>query len=247
MVQDGMVAAEELLGIGLYSPSEAALYARVRPQLVSSWIYGTKATNPVIDPQLGALDDKIVTFLDFIQTLAIRRMRTERGISLQRIREGYQRAREMFGVEYPLADQTTRIGLFGPPNNPKRQEVFICLRKETEAEVLQFFQLTGKGRKNQLIGEVVMTYARYLEFSTETGLACRFTAFQNEYGAITMDPEVRFGEPFIEKCGYTAHTLFNAYQTERSLKRAALIYGVDERYIQLAIDYFDYLSPVAAA
>ena len=62
-----------------------------------------------------------------------------------------------------------------------------------------------------------------------------------------MDPEVSFGEPLIEETGYTAHALFNAYQTEMTIERAAKIYGVEPRHIQLAIDFFDYLNPSAAA
>jgi len=92
-----------------------------------------------------------------------------------------------------------------------------------------------------------MTYARFLEFHPDTKLACKFTPFQSEDGVVTMDPEVRFGEPFIEATGYTAHALFNAYQTEVTLNRAAEIYGVEPRHIQLAIDFFDYLNPAAAA
>lgn len=89
-----MVAAETLLGVGLYSPSEAAFYARVRPQLLSNWVCGTKTTEPVIERQLLDASKRIVTFLDFIQTLAIRRMRLHSHVSLQKIREGYQRKKK---------------------------------------------------------------------------------------------------------------------------------------------------------
>jgi len=52
-----------------------------------------------------------------------------------------------------------------------------------------------------------------------------------------MDPQISFGEPLIEATGYTAHALFNAYQTEGTPDRAAKIYGVEPSHIQLAIDY----------
>ena len=138
------------------------------------------------------------------------------------------------------------IGLFGPPNNLKKQEVFICLNKKNDAEVEKYFQLTGKKHGNQLIGEVVMTYARFIDFSPDTGLATRFVSYKSDDGRVLMDPELHFGEPFIESCGYTAYTLFNAYQTELSVERAAKIYDVEPREIRLAMDYYDYLNPVAA-
>jgi uncharacterized protein (DUF433 family) len=241
---------ERLLGVGLYSPSEAAFYARVRPQLMSRWVYGTqgvRVSDPVFEAELGTTEDKIVTFVDFVQALAIRRLRNERHISLQKIREAYYRAREEHGVKHPFATAGARIGLFGPPDRPDRQVLFICLNKTDEEEVKQFFQLTGKKHGNQLIGEVVMTYARFLEYDPETRLACRFTAFKSDDGHVTMDPQVSFGEPLIEETGYTAHALFNGYQTEGTIERAAKIYGVEPRHIQLAVDYFDYLNLTAAA
>jgi uncharacterized protein (DUF433 family) len=239
-----MVAAADLLGIGLYSPSEAALYARVRTQLISSWVYGNRA---VIEPELRDTDDRIVTFLDFIQTLAIRRLRNERRVSLQKIREGYRRAREEFDVRYPFAEESVRIGLFGPPNDPRKQDVFLCLKKQDDEEVDKYFQLTGKKHGNQLIGQVVMTYARFLTYDPASQLACKYLCFKTDDGCVVMDPEIHFGEPFVEACGFTAHTLFNAYQTEGTIERAAKIYDVESRFIQLAIDYFDFLTPTVAA
>jgi uncharacterized protein (DUF433 family) len=247
-----MIQVADLLGVGLYSPSEAALYARVRPQLMARWVYGTRGvrtSDPVFDPELGITDDKIVTFVDFVQALAVRRLRNERHVSLQRIREAYDRAKSVFHVPHPFATEGARVGLFGPPNRPARQVVFICFAKENEGETVEekYYQLTGKKHGNQLIAEVVMTYARFLEFDPETRQACKFTSYKSDDGKVIMDPSVRFGEPFIEETGYTAHALFNAYQTEASLERAAEVYGVEPKYIQLAVDFFDYLNPSAAA
>lgn len=245
-----MIKAAELLGIGLYSPSEAATYARVRLQLMSRWVYGTQGTrvsDPVFEPELGVTEDKIVTFLDFVQVLAIRRLRNERQIPLQRIREAYYRARDQFDVKYPFATEGVRIGVFGPPDRPERQVIIICLNEKDDAGVEKFFQLTGKKHGNQLFAEVAMTYARFLDYDPRTRLACKFTAFKSDDGLVTMDPQVRFGEPLIEETGYTAHALFNAYQTEGTPERAAAIYGVEPKHIQLAIDYFDYLNPNSAA
>jgi uncharacterized protein (DUF433 family) len=245
--------AERLLGIGLYTPSEAALYARVSTGLMTRWIHGNKQGSPVVEAQVPQTDDKIVTFLDFVQALAIRRIRNERpGISLQKIRQAYFTAKETFKVDFPFALEATRIGLFGPPDRPERQEVWLCIG-EDEEEVQRYFQLTGKERKNQLIGEVVRTYASRLLFDDTTKLAMKYFPFPisprtEVTNRIVMDPGVRFGEPYIESCGYTAQTLFDAYQSEGDIGRAAENYGVSPEEITLAIDYFDYLqaNPKAA-
>ena len=240
-----MIRASNLLGVGLYSPADAALYARVPTQLLTRWVYGTKSGDSVIEPQVDDSDDRIITFLDFVQTLAIRRIRQERRISLEKIRQAYHLARDQFGVEYPFALDTTRIGLFGPPRNKAKQEIWICVGENDEG-ARKYFQLTGRKRNNQLIGEVVLTYARRLVFD-ETGLAREYKAFDTSDGNVLMNPDVRFGEPYLESCGYTARTLFEAYQTEGSLARVAELYGVSERDVTLAIEYFDHLRPANAA
>jgi uncharacterized protein (DUF433 family) len=240
-----MISAKALLGVGLYSTAEAALYARVSSQLISRWVFGTEQGQSVINHQLGGADEKIVTFLDFVQALAIRRIRQERRIPLTKIREAYNRAREQFSVEYPFAMDSTRIGLFGPPDNPLKQEIYLCIGQNEEG-VQKYFQLTGQKCGNQLIGEVVRTYAKRLHFNQD-GIARSFTAYETPDGHITMDPEIRFGEPFIETSGYTAHTLFDAYKSEGNVNRAAEIYGVEPREVELAVDYFDYLKPTCAA
>ena len=254
------IEAERLLGIGLYTPSEAALYARVSTQLMTRWIHGSKQGSSVVEAQVRDTADKIVTFLDFVQALAIRRIRNERpGISLQKVRQAYVTAKEKFKVEYPFALESTRIGLFGPPDRPDRQEIWLCIGEDEEG-ARKYFQLTGEKRKNQLIGEVVRTYASRLLFDETSKLATKYFPYpiapitggsppasfvQNR---VVMEPGVRFGEPYIESCGYTAQTLFDAYQSEGSIERAAENCGVALEDITLAIEYFDYLqaNPKAA-
>jgi hypothetical protein len=240
-----VVAANSLLGVGLYSVNEAALYARVPTRTINRWVYGDKTGDQVILPQLDKENgDKVVTFLDFVQALAIRRIRHERRVSLPKLREAYFRARDEFGVKYPLALDNTRIGLFGPPDDPAKQEIYICLEKSEDA-VQRYFQ-TGKRHGNQLIGEVVQTYSRRLIYD-DSGLATRYIAYKTDDGTIMMDPEIRFGEPYAEDFGYTARTLFDAYQSEGSVTRAAEVYGVPANTVELAVEYFDYLRPPSAA
>lgn len=240
-----MIAAKDLLGIGLYSPYDAALYARVTTQLMNRWVFGNAQGKAVIQPQIDDAAEKIVTFLDFVQALAIRRIRNERRVPLGKIREAYFRARDEFDVTHPFALDSTRIGLFGPLDVPAKQEIYLCVGEDDEG-ARQFFQITGKKHGNQLIGEVVRTYASRLVFD-EQGFASKYKAFEHKEGNVTMDPCVRFGEPFLDDSGYTARTLFDAYRSEGSVERAAEIYGVKPEEIVVAIEYFDYLRPTCLA
>ena len=244
-----MIAATDLLGVGIYSPSEAALYARITTNLMKRWLYGNRQGQSVIEPQFGQTEEKDVTFLDFVQALAIRRIRLERpGVSLQAIRDAYIRAREEFNQPYPFALDSTHIGLFGPPDEPKKQVIWLCVGQDDEG-AKRYFQLTGKSNRNQLLAEVVRSYTYRLVFDDTTKLAKKFLAYPtipNAKEYIVMDPSVRFGEPFLESCGYTARTLYDAYLSEGTPQRAADVYGVEPEQMSLIAEYFDYLKPNAA-
>ena len=119
-----------------------------------------------------------------------------------------------------------RIGLFGPPNNLNKQEVFVCLNKENDEEVEKYFQLTGKKRGNQLIGEVVMTYARFIDFSPDTGLPLALSRTRVMMVAFSWTRKFILANHLSNHADTAAYTLFNAYQTELSVERAAKIYDV---------------------
>jgi len=246
-----MIRARDMLGVGIYSPAEAALYARVQTQLVTRWLYGTARDEPVIQPQLGE-DEKTVSFLDFVQAMAIRQIRNEARIPMSKVREAYLRARADFGVEYPFALDHTRIGRFGPPDKPKYQDIWICIDPD-DKQSRKFFQLTGKKFGSQLIGEVVLTYAERLTYN-DAHLATEFIAWPaaspsvvQSTQQILMNPDVRFGEPYLSESGYTASTLYDAYRCEGSIEQVADLYEVSPDDVRMSIDYFDYLKPPTAA
>ena len=151
-------------------------------------------TDPVFDPQLNAEEagEKIVTFLDFVQALAIRRLRNEWHLPLQKIREGYYRAKKDFKLKYPFATTGVRVGLFGPdqPDQgdgvvrrrpPRRAGLFGSADKEDKHVLVlcfddgnngfdRYVQLTGKKHGNQLFAEIALTYTRLLEYDPTTAL-----------------------------------------------------------------------------
>jgi uncharacterized protein (DUF433 family) len=103
-----ITGVEKLVGVGLYTPAEAALYARVHNSLMNRWLFGDARGNSVIKPQIGVIDDeKIITFLDFVQTLAIRAIRQTRKVPLQKIREAIDQAKRLYRIDYPFAIKHT--------------------------------------------------------------------------------------------------------------------------------------------
>ena len=222
-----MVAASNLLGIGLYTTEEAALYARVSARMMRRWLFGAKDGEPVMHPQIGSVQDQqVVSFLDFVQAMAVRAVRSQHRVPLQRIRQAIERAEKDYGLEYPLARQHTTY-LFG-------SELVIKLGDE------EYVQVSGKAARNRLIARVVELYMKDLGFGPE-GLADAYRAFVWGDYEVRMNPQVRFGEPILPSCGYTARALWEAYMAEGGFEQAAEAYGVKAEEVEAACRYFDHI------
>ncbi len=81
------VTNRTLPNVGLYTPAEAAHYARVPTALMVRWIHGNKQGDAVVTAELPNDIEKTVTFVDFVQSLAIRAIRLHHRVPLQKIRE----------------------------------------------------------------------------------------------------------------------------------------------------------------
>jgi uncharacterized protein (DUF433 family) len=240
-----ILATNNYLGVGLYTPEEAAMYARVNPRTMQRWVFGDGASDAVINAQLGS-EDKIVTFLDFVQAMAIRSVRLcETKFPLQKIRRACELATKTWSVKYPLAAKGHRIFIFGPANNPQKCEMVISIGTDESGEDV-ILQLTGKRAGNRLITKVAEPFMYGLEFG-ESDFAEKYTAFSLNDRSIVMDPHRRLGEPYLPSCGYTALALWEAYKAEGGTDEAAKAYGVSKEDVELACSYYDHLTGTNAA
>jgi hypothetical protein len=70
-----MVTMQRMLGSGIYTLREAARYALISPRLMNRWFFGDSKGRRVLSPQFHS-GEKLLSFLDFVQTLAIRTSHT---------------------------------------------------------------------------------------------------------------------------------------------------------------------------
>ncbi|HLN26385.1 MAG TPA: DUF433 domain-containing protein [Gemmataceae bacterium] len=228
---------QDLLGIGLYTPAEAALYARVATGMMNRWIFGDIRGEAVVHRELAGKEDKVVTFLDFVQAMAVRAIRVQHKVSLQKIRQALDRAENEYGVPYPFARKHTTF-LF--------QSDIIIKVGEQDGEP-EYVQITGKHARNRMLTKVVELYMLDLSFEGTGGLASLYRAWNWNGHDILMNPKVRFGEPIVVSCGYTAQALWDAYSSEGSLASAAEAYGVKAEEVEAACRYYDHLIGNSAA
>ena len=238
------VAEQSMLGVGIYSPLEAARYVRASGQRFRRWLYGTKRTLPVFDPDIPREGSReIVTFLDFAQALSVQDIRLNVGVPLQRIRQAYETARRDYGLEHPFAVKHG-IFVFGNLNDPKHCVLGIYPEaQELDRDFLgqKCVQLTGKKKGNQLISQVVQEYSKRLAYSTR-GLADEYLAFERHGYRILMQPDCRFGKPYLEGLPYEAETLSNAAEYEGGVNRASELYEVPRNAVKAAIAYMKELD-----
>lgn len=221
-------SVEKLVGIGLYTPREAARFARVSTPLVTRWLFGNRAGASVVDAELREHEERFVTFQDFVQVLAIRAIRSEFNISLQKIRGAVEHARNHYGVEYPFA-VPHQTYLFG-------EEIVIRLKDD-------LYQISGRGKDQQMIREVAQLYMEDLHFDGKRPV--KYDIFEHGGETVTMAPEVSLGQPRLA-CGYTADALLQAFQTEGSIDLAAKVMGVSTDDIKLALRFDDFLQTPAS-
>ena len=139
-----MVVAKERLGVGLYTPSEAAFYSRVAPQKLNRWLFGNRQGSAVATPGLPP-NERLVTFLDLIQALAIRNIRLNHRVPLATIREAVQNAETEYNIKHPLAYEKS-VFLYG-------NDLFIHLKDRPKPEQLR--KLTGDNRDQTVLTQVL--------------------------------------------------------------------------------------------
>lgn len=240
-----VTTARDLVGVGIYTPNEAARYARVSTRTMQRWVFGDRQGDAVIQPQLAA-SEKLVTFLDFVQTLAIRSVRLrQKGFPLQKIRAACDTATDHYSLRFPLAARDHKIFLFGPLDNPNQCEMVIRFGQD-EAGDDRLLQISGRKRGNYVMTQIAEPFMMGLEFG-DSPFAERYVAWERNGLTIVMDPHKRLGEPYLPSCGYTALALWEAYVSEGGIERAAKVYGVTTEEVQLAYEYYDHLAGNDAA
>jgi len=225
-----MVAnVREKIGLGIYTPAEAARYARIHTATMARWIHGDQRGSAVVEAELEGSGERIVTFLDFVQALAIRAIRTRHRVPLSKIREGVRYSKDRHGLPHPLARKHATY-LF-------RGELYIRLESEDEAT---FSQISGIGKGQLAHSKVIELFMENMSFDAE-GLAQLYRPFAYRDRTVVMNPDRMFGQPMLDSCDYSVEALIAAVDSEGGVDAVADVYGVEKDDVLAAIAYDDHL------
>lgn len=227
-----MVAIKGHIGTGMYTVREAAFYARVQTALMSRWLFGANRKKAVLDPEYGG-QQKLVSFLDLVQALAIREISLQHRIPLLKFRQAVEYARKK-GVDYLFA---------------RKHKTFLGPNGELAVDFPGpnggLIEATGRHKGQRLI-PLTESYLQNLTFGND-GLANRYYIYQyidpQSKGStdIIMDPKQRFGEPLLPS-GYTATAVFEAIRVEGDWESVSRVYGIPENEVEAAYRFYDHLN-----
>jgi uncharacterized protein (DUF433 family) len=221
-------------GRGLYGLREAAFYARMPAATLRAWFATQKEAPRVISSCIEEESGKFIGFLDFVEALAIRSLRLDFNIPLQKIRKALTFAKEKCGKDYLFARKDHRVVWDG-------RELFIYLDSDGNPT-----QATGRNLGQRSFHACIQQFLHDLEFDSD-GVAKLYNADCFKDWQIVMEPNQYFGEPMVKGTGYTAESLYRAAVQEGGIEPAADVYEVDPAAVEAAYRYWDRLRVRVAA
>jgi uncharacterized protein (DUF433 family) len=229
-----MITATEIVRNrqGIYSIADAARYAHLPLPTLHHWIR-TRSSGASVN-QLEGYGD-FLTFMDLMQALFVREIRSRYGISMQRIKEAIERSEREHNIKYIFA-RKSMVYLSG-------KELFLSPDADSD-----MVQLTGKAHGQQEWRKLTLLYMRELTYNSD-GLADSYTPYRDEKAnvSVVLRPDYRFGEPVVAPCGISVEALCDAVDTYGTPELAAQEYEISLSQVMAAMKYRDTILTVPNA
>jgi uncharacterized protein (DUF433 family) len=205
------IGREELLGVGLYTPAEAAAYIHVQPAKLQRWVHGTPRREPLVMAEFPE-HREVVSFLDMVQSMAIRDMRREH----PDIDKPFAQRHDTYIIE-----TTKQVGFRLPGDDPDH-----------------VMQVSGEHKGNYVHARMLDKYLKVLEFDSN-GTANRYIPLKGSGNRrVVLDPAVRLGQPRVEPSGLLVEALVEALDVEGHADEVAWWYEIDREQVLLAAKYW---------
>lgn len=228
-----VVESEKLLGIGLYTPIEAARLLNISSGKITRWLRGHtikgKTYDPLWKPQIDLKDDKV--YLGFRDLLEMRTAHAfmDVGVSAIAIRKAISEAQKYVNDERPLS--TTKFKTDG-------LSIFLEIASETDDP-----QLLDVFKKQYTFKRIIDASLKDVEFD---GIAPVKWWPRSKHRKIVLDPERSFGQPIEIESGVPTAILNAAAKVEGSEEKAARLWLVTPKAIRRAVEFEESLHAKAA-
>jgi len=222
-----------LIGIGLYTVSEAARLTNIAVPRVRRWLGGYRyregdhdhASTPLWQPEVPKFGSKIELGFRDLMELRFVHLFLERGLSLHAIRRAIEKAVAILGIERPLSTQCFRTD---------GRSIFLEVAREMDEPAL--FNLKSD---QYLFHRMVAPSFKDIDF--EGGLPARWWP-NSERKGIVLDPKRAFGKPILAEYGIPAAALAEAYKVRHSFKLVGLDFEIPEKAVRDAVAFQERLA-----
>lgn len=229
---------ESLLGVGVYTPSEAARLTGVSAGRIKRWLSGyvfksgegAHASPPLWQPEIHSTDSLVLSFRDLLEVRFVDAFR-QHGVGWKSIRIAAEHAARIIQDSHPFS--TRRFKTDG-------RSIFAEILQETGEESLLDLVRSQYGLKAIL--EPFLFEG--LEFAAIGIAPVRWWPLGLDR-RVVIDPEMSFGQPIVTPESVPTSILAKAFKAEGSLQAVARWYRVDPKSVEDAVDFEDNLSKVA--
>lgn len=220
-----------LLGVGVYSPQEAAALTRTKSIEVRRWLFGydfklrdgTESFSlPLWPTELADQDVEAIGFHDLLELRFVKVFR-EHGVSLQAIRVAATFARDLFNTSHPFTTRRFRTdgrSIFGEVHEQTGDPALVDMvrRQDVFRSVMEPGLYAG------------------IEFDA-SGKAHRWYPFGTAK-RIVLDPTLSFGAPIVVKGAVPTAILAASYIAEEfDAELVSRIYGVPRDSVMAAVKF----------
>jgi uncharacterized protein (DUF433 family)/DNA-binding transcriptional MerR regulator len=228
-------AEQSLVGIGLYTVSEAERLVDVRSQTIRRWLRGYRTRSqttgrempPVWRAEVLPINNVLgLSFLDLMELRFVRAFRRH-GVSLTIIRKTAERAEELFQRDHPFTRARFRTD---------GRDIFAeIVEKEGGRKLLDL-------SRNQYAFHQMLDSSLYasLEISLGDDVLRWYPLFPKK--SVIVDPQWAFGRPITAKGGVPTEVLAKAVEVEGSVNRVARWYEVPVQAVRAAVEFEDKLA-----
>ncbi|MCO6188115.1 hypothetical protein [Rhizobium sp. L1K21] len=229
----------DLIGVGLYTPSEAGKLLKIPAARLSRWLGGHKVGDrsyPALwrsEVSLG--DNKVYLGFRDLMEARVANAFMNAGVSAIKVRSAILTAREIIGETHPLSTNKFRTD---------GREIFLQTIERTEDGEDQE-KLLNLFRRQYEFNGILEPVLKSVDFGDD-GLPTVWWPIGRKLN-IVVDPKRSFGQPIDARSNVPAAILANAVHAEGSVAAAAKAYDVSEGAVRNAVEFQSYFEARVAA
>ena len=218
------------LGKGIYTLSTAAKILKMNPQKMRRWINGYiynknrefRSVKPLFKTEFDYdANDVIISFHDLTELFFINNF-IGYGLSIQKIRKAAVAASRLLNTSHPFAIR--KMFTDG-------KSIFAEIAQETnDTSLLDLIK-----KQYQFAKIIEPTLFKCIDFDKESYAEKWWPLGKNK--DIVLDPSRNMGQPILNKYNVKTELIYDLYKTNHTVNEISKWYELDEKVINLAIDF----------